>query len=460
MASKSANQPIETALTPTSVVLIGASDNPLSFGFQVARSLIHDFDGPVHYVNPIEARVLGNPTFATINEVPEGAHLWIIATPTREFAETIRQIGKRQPSGLLLLFELLPTLFNDARKAISKLSCPVIGPRSAGFYNGPTHFDTISLPAEVLSRPRDGATGVITDNRDVAYGLLEQVTKYRCGVSLFIDLGESLGATETDLITYLAQDQATRVILLGAGQISSLTKFRAAVRKAHRANKPIIVSLWPREITQNLGLHRREGKTVRPLTKELAEEHNLMVTPSWGRAVDLALLCQTQPLPEGSNVVAISNFGAYCVYAASAIQESTLHLAKLQPATLAALKENLPPYCRSNNPLGLYTNADEERLDIALRIVLTDSNVHCVILSLLPDSPNIDPDYLYVMLRQRLKALKTPKTIVSVIPAIERDNLLIQSFEQLNIPVYSNSHRAVTTLENAYQLANLLKPKI
>jgi acyl-CoA synthetase (NDP forming) len=157
--------------------------------------------------------------------------------------------------------------------------------------------------------------------------------------------------------------------------------------------------------------------------------------------------------------VAISNFGAYCVYAAAALHESTLHLAQLQPQTINALRENLPPYCRNDNPIGLYTNADEERLDMALRIVLSDPNADSIILSLLADSPNIDPDYLYVMLRQRLKNLETPKTIVAVIPATERDNLLIESLEQLKIPVYSNSHRAVSTLENAFKLNNLLESK-
>ena len=457
MASKSTKQHIKPVFSPPSIVLIGASDNPRSFGFQVARSLIRNFNRPVHYVNPTEARVLGFPTFATINEVPEGSHLWIIATPTREFADTLRLIGKRHPLGILILFELQKAQVQAARKVISKLPCPVFGPRSAGFYNSTTRFDMIPLPIEVLPRPRDGATGIITDNRDVAFGLLEQVTKYRCGVSLFIDLGESLGTTETDLITYLSSDKATQVILLGAGQISNKTKFQAAVRKAHRAKKPVIVSLWPQEITKQLGLHRRAEKNVTPLTQALAEEHNLMVTSSWGRAVDLALLCQTQPLPEGKGVVAISNFGAYCVYAASALHTSPMELAQLQPATLVALKDNLPPYCRNDNPIGLYTNADEERLDTALRLVLSDPNAHSILISLLPDSPNIDPDYLYVMLRQRLKALKTPKTIIGIIPATERDNLLIDTLERLNIPIYSNSHRAVTTLENAYKLNNLLK---
>ncbi len=459
MASKAAKKQIEPVFSPMSIVLIGASDKLRSFGFQVARSLIRNFDGPVHYVNPTEASVLGSPTFATISEVPEGSHLWVITIPTKDFAKTIRLIGKRQPVGIILLFELPQTHFDVARKAISKVPCPVIGPRSAGFYNSSTAFDLIPLPPEVLPRPRKGFAGIITDNRDVAYGLLEQVTKYRCGVSLFVDLGESLGTTETDVLAFLAKDSETRVILLGAGQISNSLKFRTAIRNAHRVKKPVIVSLWPQDLTRQLGLHRRTGKTITPLTIDLAKQHNLMITSSWGRAVDLALLCQTQPLPEGLGVVAISNFGAYCVYAASALHDSSLQLAKLQPNTLTALKENLPPYCRNDNPIGLYANADEERLDTTLRIVLADPNTHSVLIALLPNSPNIDPDYLYVMLGQRLKALKIPKTIIGVIPATERDNLLIGSLERLNIPIFSNSHRAVTTLENAYLLNTLLKSK-
>ncbi len=457
MALKDAKQLLESVFSAQSVVLIGASANPRSFGFQVARALIRNFDGIVHYVNPTEARVFGYPTYAKIDEVPVGPHLWIFATPTKNFGQTLRLIGNRQPLGILLLAELSPSILKASHKLISTLSCPVIGPRSAGFYDSTSNLDTLPLPAEVLPRPRSGATGVITDNRDVAYGLLEQVTKYRCGVSRFIDLGESLGTNEIDLLSFLVNDKSTQVILLGIGQTSNTTKFKTVIRKAHQAKKPIIVSLFPPKIIKRLGLHRRKGKHVTPLTKELANQNKLLVTPSWGRAVDLALLCQTQPLPEGRGVVAISNFGAYCVYLASALESSTMQLAKLQPSTRTALKENLPPYCRSDNPLGLYTNADEVRLDIALQIVLGDSNAHSIIISLLPESPNIDPDYLYVMLRHRLKDLNTPKTLIAVIPATERDNLLIQSFERLSIPVYSNSHRAVTTLENAHKLANLLK---
>jgi acyl-CoA synthetase (NDP forming) len=459
MATKTATKQLTALFSSKSIVLVGASANPRSFGFQLARKLLRDFNGSVHYVNPTEAKVFGYDTFTSITQVPDGQHLWIITAPTKEFADTLRQISKRQPLAILLLIEFSQPLQNDLRQLIANFPCPVIGPRSAGFYDSESDLDLLPLPTEMLARPPDGATGVITDNRDVAYGLLEQLSKYRCGVSRFVDLGETLGTNETDMLSFLTQDTSTRVILFGAGQISNLSKFQKAIRQAHSAQKPVIVSLFPEAITSQLGLHRRTGKTISPLTKELAEQNKLLVTPSWGRAVDLALLCQTQPLPQGPGVVAISNFGAYCVYAASALHESPLELAKLKTETTNNLKDNLPPYCRCENPVCLYTNADEVRLDVALRIILPDPNTHSIIISLLPDSPEIDPDYLYVMLQQRLKTLKTQKTIIAVIPATERDNLLIESFERLNIPVYSNSHRAVTSLQNAYHLTNLLKPK-
>lgn len=459
MATKTATNQLSALFSSDSIVLVGASANPRSFGFQLARTLLRNYQGSVYYVNPTEARVLGFETYATIIEVPEGQHLWIIAAPTKEITDTIRLISKRHPLAILLLIEISQAFLGELQKLISSLPCPVIGPRSAGLYDSVTHLDTLPLPSEMLARPPDGAAGVITDNRDVAYGLLEQLSKYRCGISRFVDLGETLGINETDILAFFVQDTSIRVILLGAGQISNLSKFRKVIRQAHIAEKPVIISLFPAAITSQLGLHRRSGKAIIPLTQELAQQNNLFVTPSWGRAVDLALLCQTQPLPKGPGVAAVSNFGAYCVYAASALNESQLELAKLKTETTSNLKDNLPPYCRCENPICLYTNADEVRLDTALRIMLPDPNVNSIIISLLPDSPEIDPDYLYVMLRQRLKALKEQKTIVAVIPATERDNLLIQSFERLNIPVYSNSHRAVTSLQNAYHLTNLLKLK-
>lgn len=459
MASKAANQKIAAFFSAKSVVLVGASTNPRSLGFQVARSLLRDFKGTVHYLSATEAKVLGSPTYAKLTEVPDGQHLWIIATLTKAFHEMLRHISKRFPLAVLILVELPERIQREVQKIITKLPCPVIGPRSAGFFDTTTNLDILPLPPEVLARPPDGAVGVITDNRDVAYGLLEQLAKYRCGVSRFVDLGETLGLDETELLSFLAQDTSTKVILLGAGQISNLSKFQRAIHQAHRIKKPIIVSLFPPDITEELGLQRRKGDKITSLTKDLAKQHQLMVTPSWGRAVDLALLCQKQSLPSGPGVVAISNFGAYCVYAASALHDSNLELAQLKPKTIKTLEKNLPPYCRSTNPICLYTNADEIRLDIALHIILQDPMVHSLIISLLPESPDIDPDYLYVMLRQRLKTLKIQKTIIAVIPAVERDNLLIKSLERLNIPVYSNSHRAVTTLENAYHLTTLLKPK-
>ena len=455
MSTKSSQEPLASLFAAKSVVLIGASGNPQSIGFQVARSLIRHFKGSIHYVSATEAKVLGDPTFASIAEVPQGRHLWIIATITKDISDTLRLIGQRNPLAILILIELLPEHQDDVQKAIATLSCPVIGPRSAGFYDSTSHLDMMPLPPEVLARPPQGTAGVVTDNRDVAFGLLEQLSKYRCGVSRFMDLGETFGLQETEVIDFFAHDDATKVILLGTGQISDLSTFQNAIKTVHNANKPIIVSLFPEDITSELGLHRRTGGRISPLTTEIAQQNGLMITSSWGRAVDLTLLCQNQPLPQGPNVAAISNFGAYCVYAASALHTSKLNLAQLSSDTKNALHDNLPPYCRCENPLCLYTNTDEVRLDTALRLVLPDPNAHCLILSLLPDSPNLDPDYLYVMLRQRLKTLQTPKTLIAVIPTRERDNLLVQSLERLNIPVYSNHHRAISTLESAYQLSQL-----
>jgi acyl-CoA synthetase (NDP forming) len=443
--------------TPDSIVLVGASAKAQSLGFTIARQLIRSFRGPVHYVNATEARVLGSNTHPSIDDVPAGSHLWIFATIPREVSQTLTQVGARNPAAILLLAEVPDEECSPVSDAITRLRCPVVGPRCAGCYDALSGLDTLAIPAEIVARPMTGNTGVIADNRDLAFGLVEQLSMYRCGTSHVIDLGECLGIDESDVLSALVRDPDTRVILFGCGQIADPSKFETAVNNAHRARKPVIACIFPSKINEILFLHRRCGPKVTALTQELATQYQLLVTNSWGRAVDLALFCQKQPIPQGPGVAVISNFGAYCVNAANVLHDSQLQLAAFDADTLSSLKDTLPPYCRSENPVCLYSNADEIRLDSALRLLLPDPTVHSVLLSLLPNSPFIDPDYLNVMLRQRLLTSKASKPILAVVPAVERENLLIQSLEQVQIPVFSNTHRAVTTLENAYRYKSLME---
>ncbi|MFX1474606.1 MAG: CoA-binding protein [Promethearchaeota archaeon] len=456
MSLKASLQKLTGLFAPKSIVLVGASANPLSLGFTVARSLIRQFKGPVYYLNPTEAKVLGSSTYADIRDVPQGQHLWIFATVTKDFPVFLRQVCEQNPAAILLLTEIPAHIISETTKTLSSFKCPVIGPRSAGYLDTTTMIDAITLPNEMLQRPPSGATGVLTDNRDVAFGLLELLSKYRCGVSRVIDLGDSIGTDESAVMSFFANDSSTRVIILASGQIARLRTFKSAVRRAQRAKKPVIVPQFSPEIIDMLGLHRRSDAGASHITRALVEQLKLIETTSWGRAVDLAKLCQWQPLPKGPGIAVISNFGPYCVNAASSLQYSKMKVAHLATQTLRQLQETLPPYCRAANPTCLYTNADEIRLDTALQIIFPDTSVHTVMLCLLPNSPFIDPDYLGIMLRQRLARVETTKTIIGIIPAIEPDNLLIQALEQLQIPVYSNPHRAVSTLETAYRYTSSL----
>jgi len=431
---------------------VGASSNPQRSGYIVARSLVRNFRGKVHYVTPTENRILGYPAINSIEEVPQGRHLWIFSTLPPSLPEVLRQLASRKPLGVILLVEVHPKEREELAKAIANLPYPVIGPRSAGIYHPSTALDSILALPEVIPRPPNGGAGAVTDNRDVALGLLDQLARQRCGTSCFVDLGDALGLDESDLLGILANDPATNVILLGCGQVAKPKRFAAAIRRAQAAGKPVIAAILPEETVKELGIRRRSAPEMQPLTKEFAQQHGLTITSSWEQAVDLARLCQWQPLPQGPRVALISNFGPYCVDAANALHNSHLELASFDSQLLSQLEAALPPHCRSANPICLYSTADELRLDAALRPLLPNPSIHILILSLLPESPYIGPDYLKVMLSQRLqdKGNTNHKTVVAVVPALEPDNLLVKCLEEIHIPVYPTAHRAVAALETAH----------
>jgi len=75
-------QSLDKIFNPTSIAVIGASDEEGSVGYRLLRNLIGvGYRGVVYPVNPNKPSVQGIQTYPTIQAVPRQVDLAIIATP-------------------------------------------------------------------------------------------------------------------------------------------------------------------------------------------------------------------------------------------------------------------------------------------------------------------------------------------------------------------------------------------
>ena len=87
---------LEYALRPSSIAVIGASDDGGSVGEKLTENILGGgFAGPVYLVNPKRRRIARQDGFQSIDELPEAPDLAVIATPPDTVPGLIAALGAR-----------------------------------------------------------------------------------------------------------------------------------------------------------------------------------------------------------------------------------------------------------------------------------------------------------------------------------------------------------------------------
>ncbi|HEU0017113.1 MAG TPA: CoA-binding protein, partial [Methyloceanibacter sp.] len=87
---------LEYALRPSSIAVIGASNDGGSVGAKLTENVLSGgFSGPVYLVNPKHRQIAGHEAFLSIDELPEAPDLAVIATPPDTVPGLIAALGTR-----------------------------------------------------------------------------------------------------------------------------------------------------------------------------------------------------------------------------------------------------------------------------------------------------------------------------------------------------------------------------
>ncbi|MFZ2296348.1 MAG: CoA-binding protein, partial [Polaromonas sp.] len=84
--------PVERILKPRSIAIVGASSDPRSFGgFVLANLERFGYDGEIHLVSRSSTEINGRPCVKTVDELPEGIDLAVLAIPEAGVLDAVRQ---------------------------------------------------------------------------------------------------------------------------------------------------------------------------------------------------------------------------------------------------------------------------------------------------------------------------------------------------------------------------------
>lgn len=369
---------LDRLLQPASVALIGARTRAGSIGLKVAQNLIEGgFKGPIGFVNPKRPMLLGRQAVARVEELGFVPDLAIIATPPETIAELVADLGRLGTRACVVISAGFDA---ETRRRMLEAGRPhlmrVQGPNCLGLLVPP-----LGLNASFAHRhPLAGDIAFLSQSGALVTAMVDWAADHRVGFSHIVSLGDMADADFGDFLDYLAQDRASRAILIYMEGLTSARKFISAARRAARA-KPVIVVKSGR---------RPEGaKAASSHTGALAgsdaaydaafRRTGLLRVDDLDELLVAAEMLSRAPRFAGERLAILTNGGGAGVLAADLLSDSDGRLAELAPETIVRLNATLPSMWSHGNPVDIIGDAPPERFLAGLDALMEDPGTDAVL---------------------------------------------------------------------------------
>ncbi len=377
---------------PSSVAIVGASVKPDSVGNSLRHNL-NTFKGAVYYVNPNHTDLDGTVCYPSVSKLPAPVDLAVIATPAASVPSIVEEAGKFGIKHLVVISagfrETGPEgakLEEEAKDLSLKYDVTLVGPNCLGIMNPEIGLNT-SFAGDL---PMDGSIAFVSQSGALMTAILDYAKKWRLGFSKCVSTGNKATVDETDLLSYLATDEKTKVILLYVEDISDASRFITAAKKVScvPSPKPIIFlkSGRTKEGSHASASHTGALGGVDAYYSALARQSGSIRVATISEFLSSAMVASSNVAPKGSHVAIVTNAGGPGVLITDEAIDFGLHLAELSAASIEKLQSQLPETARVHNPVDILGDAKAERYESATRTLLADPAVDSLLVLLTPQS--------------------------------------------------------------------------
>ena len=376
---------IDLFFNAKSVAVVGASATSGKIGNGVLDSLInHQYKGCVYPINPQREEILGLPTYPSLKDVPEPIDLVVVAISLSAVPQVIRECAEKKVHNMVIVSAGGKELGKAGEQVEAEIAglarendVRVVGPNCIGIFNGKTRVDTFFQVHERMTRPREGSLAVLTQSGTVGVALLEQAADL--GLSKFVSYGNRLDVDEADLIEYLGEDPATKVIMCYIEGLNNGRKFLNVARKV-ALRKPIVVFKAARASAAAKASISHTGffGGTYGLWKGAFSQASVISVDSMEELFATVKGLIMQPPAQGSRIGMISNGAGPMVQAMDLLDRYELQIATLADETLEGMKHEYPSYFVVQNPVDVTGSGRAYDYKVGIKALLADLNVDIV----------------------------------------------------------------------------------
>lgn len=377
---------IRALLSPRSIAILGASTDFNKINGRTLKALLDkQYAGKIYPVNPKYEAIAGIKCYPDVASIPEAVDLAVVAVPARRVAQSIRELGTRNVGAAIVFSSGFSEIGGDGvgresdlRTAIRESGVRVLGPNCLGLINA---FDNVAATFSQFSLgpTPPGPAAFVTQSGALGTATAGMARRRGLDFGYFVNTGNE---SDINFVEVMREVLADPRITVGAGYIEGLKDGRALLDLAAHAlaaGKPMIIT--------KVGRTRAGAKAIASHTGSLAgadvvfdgviRQHGIIRARSDEQLLDFVEAFTKCALPRGNGLGIMTRSGGAGALMADRAEELGLNVATLCDRTVAALKEVVPAFGSTGNPVDITAQGlvDPGIMRESLKIMLADPAV-------------------------------------------------------------------------------------
>jgi acetyltransferase len=445
---------IQHLIRPTTIAIIGASREETKIGHMVLKNIL---DGgyprdSVFPVNPKVDSVLGLKCYPSVKDIPVEIDLAVIVVPAKVVPKVMEDCAEKRVKTVAIISSGFKEVGNveGERKIVEiarRAGIRLLGPNIVGIADTPMRINASFMPY----LPVKGHIAFISQSGALAIGLVTWTKLKEIGLSDVVSIGNKADVSEIDLIDFFSKDPCTRAVTLYLEGVEDGRRFMEVARRATKL-KPIVIL--------KAGRGKRTAEAIKSHTGSLAgsdkaydaafRQCGILRAETFPTLFDYGLALASLPDPEGENVVILTNGGGAGIMATDACEEYGLKLMDIPKDLAYKLREYMPEFGSTLNPVDLTGMATDKEYYGSLRMLDMDKRVHAIII-LYCHTAISDPMKLAEAIVRRKQEGATTKPIVAALIGGRECDEAARYMTKHGIPTFENPERAVAALASKYR---------
>jgi acyl-CoA synthetase (NDP forming) len=457
---------IKEVMESKNMAVFGASRDAEKPG-AVLLKLLKDtgFQGKVAGVNPQGGQMHGFTFYRRLDDVPFSVDLAVMLIPPHAVPAALNDCKRRGVKGVVISSEGFAEVGAEGKqyqievlKILRASGMRGFGPNTLGIVNTTTGLTTSYIANAQTLKP--GPIGFIAQSGIFVGGLLRYLSSFNgLQISKGLGLGNKVDVDESDALTYLTEDEATRVIGMYLEDIREGQRFLEVARKAV-LQKPIILlkggrtPLGAKSTASHTASLAMDDGVLNGTMRQVGVLRVAGIDDFMGTLMGFRWM----PLPKGGQIALVTYSGAQAIMSIDAATELGLGLAALQAKTREELSGIISTISKTRNPVDMFpdmiAHGFEKTTTKILRALLEDDGVHGIVF--ISFARTVSEDFLpHVEIIHEHKNKPVFFSLIGIKEEVEANRAFLEGngipfylFPEMGIRVFANMWRYAAMLDH------------